>query len=120
MIIAIEKYPVFVKLGVFDSEQLYGQEILVDLKLQLQHGTNINDQKPPTVDYGEVLRQVDQILKSTPFKLIESMLQALGHHFKDQFPQLSQAEFSVHKPILPNGIDKGAKVSISETFCYNR
>ncbi|MDD9952069.1 MAG: dihydroneopterin aldolase [Zetaproteobacteria bacterium] len=120
MHIHIKGYPVFVKLGVFDTEQLYGQEIFVDLSLKLhQMESQLHeDDAPPSLDYGAVLRAVDACLQGKSFKLIETALYMLGKDFRTRFPQILSAQYSIHKPVLPGGIDKGAHVSISAEFCY--
>lgn len=106
------------RLGYFPKERIMGQEVFVSVDLSIKSLQNkyIHDDLDNTVDYGKILEVIDKILKDQEMKLIETVVEKVATGLLSYFSKISEIEVNVEKPILPNGISKGAKVSITETF----
>ncbi len=106
------------RLGYFPKERIMGQEVFVSIDVSIKPRQNepIDDVLENTVDYGKILEIIDKTLKDQEMKLIETVVQKVANGLLFYFAKISAIEVTVEKPILPNGISKGAKVSVTETF----
>ena len=120
--IEIIDYPVFVKLGCFEAERLHGQEVLVSIEAILSDERNpgVSDELSETIDYGSILKYVDDQFSARSVNLIETVLNELGSGLIVTFETLKQVNVSVEKTILPESISKGGRVKISGTFFPER
>jgi dihydroneopterin aldolase len=118
MRIEIIEYPVFMRIGCFREERLHGQEVLVTVfaELGLHPDIDLNDELKKTVDYGEIIRTLDVVLKDREFKLIESAVKALGQSLLKQFAMVKHVDVTIEKPVLPGGIAKGGRIRIQDSF----
>ena len=116
MKIHIEKYPVFMKLGYFVGERIRGQEVLVSLEVELKKEKSFQDELELTTDYGKILEKVDLILRDKEMKLIETAVEKTGEDLLKHFPQINRLHVHIEKPLLPDGIGRGSRVSVSENF----
>lgn len=114
----IVDYPVFMKLGVFLRERLTGQEALVTVKADLCSSPEIgySDSLQSTVDYGAVIGLIDEVLRDQEVKLIETAVNDLGLAIMARFERIKNLKIIINKPILPDGVGKGAKVSVCGYF----
>ncbi len=112
--LTIDNYPVFMRLGCFDSEQLSGQRILVSLKLN--YYCPERDRLGDTLDYGAVIASIDDCLKNTSLQLLESAVANLGDHLMIEYPQLQRAEVVIQKTVLPGDLNKGAHIKMKRVF----
>lgn len=118
MRIEIIEYPVFVRMGCFREERLHGQEVLVTVFAELAQDPelDLNDDLKKTVDYGDIIRTLDWVLKDREFKLIESAVKALGTALLDQFAGVKLWDVTIEKPVLPGGMAKGGRIRIHDSF----
>ena len=113
----IDSYPVFVRLGYFEAERLAGQEVLVTICAKVAiEGSFVPESLEAIVDYGAVMETVDVVLRGKSIKLIETAVHRVGTQILDGFPPVRWCRVTIHKPILPRGIAKGARVSVTATF----
>ncbi len=115
--INIAKYPVFMKIGYYVGERIRGQEVLVSLTVELvKPSFDICDNLEKTTNYAEILEKVDATLRDKEMKLIETAVENLGQALLEAFPQIANVNLTIEKPILPDGIGRGARVSVSCDF----
>lgn len=116
MVINISNYPVFMRLGYYPAERVCGQEVLVSAQIELAPEIGSSDQLDTTVDYTEVLGLIDKILGNRKTKLIEHAVWQLGEALLTHLPLIFSATIRIEKPLIPNGIAKGAHISVQHTF----
>lgn len=106
------------KLGYFSTERIMGQEVLVSLSAEFNLAENekIGDHLERSVDYGIILNIIDETLRDREVKLIENAVETVAVAILKQCPRIESLCLTIEKPILPHGMSKGAKVSVSETF----
>ena len=120
MKIHISEFPVFMKLGYFSRERLTGQEILVSLEVTLEDTPFPGKEElSHSVDYGNLIRLVEETIKDKEVKLVETVVNMLGLSIMEHFALISEAFIKIEKPILPDGLGKGARVSVSHMFSRN-
>jgi 7,8-dihydroneopterin aldolase/epimerase/oxygenase len=86
--------------GVFPEEAVLGQPFLVDVELRLDLApAGRSDDLARSVDYGEVYRQVGELVGGPPFKLIESLAEAIAARLLR--PPVREVLVRVHKPQAP-------------------
>lgn len=117
MNIHIEKYPVFMKLGYYVGERIRGQDVLISLDVELMHShKHIQDDLENTTNYAQILEVIDHTLRDQEMKLIETAVEKLGTVLLKTFLQIQTLHLAIEKPILPDGIGRGARVSVSCKF----
>ncbi|MFK7826276.1 MAG: dihydroneopterin aldolase [Oligoflexales bacterium] len=121
MEIHIQQYPVFMRLGYYSMERLMGQEVLVSLDAELGDLflEQTNDDLGYSLDYGKIIAMIEEVLLNREIKLVETAVASLGNALMNRFESIQLLRVLIEKPILPNGLGKGAKVSISHTFTRN-
>ena len=119
--IKIQNYPVFVKVGYFANERLVGQNLLVSIEAKIQPLAERrgNDALSDTVDYGALLVAIDEALLCKEIKLIETVAEVVEDALMRQFNRIASLEVTIEKPILPDNMGKGARVSVTST-CQRR
>ena len=118
MKIHIQQYPVFMRLGYYSMERLMGQEVLVSLdvelgNLYLEHAF---DDLAYSIDYGKIIGTIEEVLLNRELKLVETAVASLGNALMNKFDGIQNLQVLIEKPILPDGLAKGAKLSISHSF----
>ncbi len=120
-IITVIDYPVFMRLGCFESERIAGQFALVTLVLDL--GPFAHDQGAPesddisrTLDYGAVLAAVEGIVSNQEIHLIETAVFLLGRGLIERFAMIKSATVTIEKSRIPHGLAKGARILVTEQF----
>lgn len=98
LVIGFEKLKVFCTIGVHEWERLCEQEVLLDLKIELNTSSNMREEeKQPHISYGDLARSCTSIAREGRFHLIESLAQAiLERVFQD--PLVQKAKVCVRKP----------------------
>lgn len=116
--IDIERVPIFMKMGHFAHERTAPQEVLVSISARLRQTPldGISDDLSATVDYGEIIAKVEEVLQGAEFKLLERAVTAVAHACMDSFPRLESISVSAEKTFLPQRITKGAGVRVSHTL----
>lgn len=117
MIIKISRYPVYMKIGFYPEERLAGQEVYVSLDVKLDSKlSQSSEQLSNTLDYGLILKAIDQVLKDNEVKLLESAICRLGQFLIETYSKILSVRVELEKPILPEHINKGAKISLVADF----
>jgi dihydroneopterin aldolase len=99
--IFIEGMAFFARHGVLAAEREVGQRFLVDLVLYLDlSAAGAADDLTRTVDYLEVYRQVEKVVCSQSFQLLETLAEAVATAILDAFP-VSCVGVRVKKPGAP-------------------
>ena len=102
MRIALEGFPLQASLGCLEEEQRRQQSIVVDLSLFLP--PPVSDRLEQTVDYRAVLGQLQALVASRHWNLIETLCQAVALDLLHCFPRLLAVRVRLHKPEAPLGI----------------
>lgn len=117
MKINIVRYPLFMRLGYFVGERIRGQEVLVSLVVELpKRKEGIGDNLENTTDYSKILEVLNLTLGDKEMKLVETAVERTGAVLLDRFPQISKVHVTIEKPVLPDGVGRGAQVSVSSEF----
>lgn len=117
MRINIAHYPVFMRIGYYIGERIRGQDVYVSLVVRLSTVEGgVQDNLENTSNYAKILEMVDWTLRDQEMKLIETAVERLGTALLEAFPQIHDVDVTIEKPILPDDIGRGAKVSVSCGF----
>ncbi|MDI6632085.1 MAG: dihydroneopterin aldolase [Bacillota bacterium] len=99
--IFIEGMAFFARHGVLAAEREVGQRFLVDLALYLDlSAAGAADDLTRTVDYLEVYRQVEKVVCSQSFHLLEALAEAIAAAVLGAF-SVSRVDVRVRKPGAP-------------------
>ncbi|MEI9907982.1 MAG: dihydroneopterin aldolase [Actinomycetota bacterium] len=88
--------------GVFEAEQLNGQDFYVDLVLTLDLSKpSQSDDLSDTVDYSVATQIVVDLVENKKFLLIEKLAGSIAENLLATFSSLEEVEVTVHKPQAP-------------------
>ena len=78
MIIKIKNFRFKTILGIYEWEEKFEREIIINAKIETDHDRArfTNDIKD-TIDYDEIITKIKELLSSKSFKLIEEMAQQI-------------------------------------------
>lgn len=116
--IEILQYPVVMRLGFFPDERRVVQEVYISVRAQLDSSIQpgLQDNLDLTLDYGRVMRVLDEVLTDKEVKLVETVVEMVGEAILETFASITSVEVSVEKRTLPKLIAKGAHVRVSRKF----
>lgn len=101
--------------GYLPEEQVLGQWFEVDVKLWLDISTAaVTDAIEDTIDYRRVINQVQHLVKTSQFALVERLAGAIADSILQQSDRLTQVQVTVSKVAAPIP-DFGGKISIELT-----
>ncbi|MCL6558732.1 MAG: dihydroneopterin aldolase [Firmicutes bacterium] len=87
--------------GVLPEEQALGQRFIVDVELYLDlRPAGASDDPELTVNYARVYELVESIAGGRPYRLIESVAEAIASGVLERFP-VKEALVRVKKPQAP-------------------
>ena len=105
------------KVGFYKTERILGQEVFISLKVSFDSTIFIQKQQlSETVDYALILESLDNLLRDKEIKLLESITVLVGNYFLKNFSLIKSIEVRVEKSIIPQGISKGASISVEDKF----
>ena len=88
--------------GVFESENIAGQDFFVDITLELDlTRASITDDVADTVNYAEVTDLVVEEITGERVALIEKLAGRIAERIKSSYPQVAKVSVTVHKPQAP-------------------
>jgi len=101
--------------GVFESENIAGQDFYVDVVLELDlTRPSVSDDVTDTVNYAEVTDLVVEEITGERVALIEKLAGHIANRIKSAYPQVSSVSVTVHKPQAPvNAQVKDISVTIT-------
>lgn len=95
---------VFAYHGVLDEEKRAGQRFVVDVVLELDLATaGASDNLADTVDYGSLAGEIEALVSSERWNLIERIAERVAEVVLERAP-VSAVEVTVHKPQAPVGV----------------
>ncbi len=86
--------------GARPEEGRLGARFVVDVEMEVDFEGQ-GDDLAATVDYGEVYRQVAQVVEHRRFYLIEALAEHLARGLLDAFDKVRHVRVRVHKPHAP-------------------
>ncbi|WP_136611772.1 dihydroneopterin aldolase [Sinomonas albida] len=88
--------------GVLDFERREGQPFVVDAVLHSDFAAAAaSDDIGTTASYAEVAERITQLIAGEPVNLIETLAVRIADAILAEFPPISAAEVTVHKPKAP-------------------
>ena len=88
--------------GVFESENIAGQDFFVDVSLELDlTRPSVSDNVADTVNYAEITDLVIQEVSGDRVALIEKLAARIADRIKNTYPQIVTVSVTVHKPQAP-------------------
>ena len=88
--------------GVFESENIAGQDFFVDVSLELDlTRPSVSDDVADTVNYAEITDLVVEEITSNPVNLIEKLAGRIAERVLNQHLKVEQVSVTVHKPQAP-------------------
>jgi dihydroneopterin aldolase len=101
--------------GVFESENIAGQDFFVDvlLELDLTHAS-VTDDVSDTVNYAEITDLVVEEVTGDRVALIEKLAGRIADRIISAYPRIAAVSITVHKPQAPvNAQVKDISVTIN-------
>jgi len=88
--------------GVFESENIEGQDFFVDILLELDLSrASVSDDVTDTVNYAEITDLVVEEIVGERVALIEKLAGRIAARIKSSYSQVSKVTVTVHKPQAP-------------------
>jgi len=88
--------------GVFESENIAGQDFFVDVSLELDlTRPSVSDDVADTVNYAEITDLVIQEVTGDRVALIEKLAGRIADRIKNTYPQIVTVSVTLHKPQAP-------------------
>jgi len=88
--------------GVFESENIAGQDFFVDIALELDLSrASVTDDVSDTVNYAEITDLVVEEVTGDRVALIEKLAARIADRIKNAYPQITTVSVTVHKPQAP-------------------
>lgn len=88
--------------GVFESENIAGQDFFVDVLLELDLArASVSDDVTDTVNYSEITDLVVEEITGERVALIEKLAGRILDRIKSSYPQVVNVSVTVHKPQAP-------------------
>ncbi len=101
--------------GVLPAERELGQRFVADVELGCDlRRAGLSDDLADTVDYGEVHRQVKEIIEGEPVNLIETLAERVAAAILSRHPRVEEVRIRISKPDVRLGgtILSGSAVEI--------
>jgi dihydroneopterin aldolase len=101
--------------GTLPAERELGQPFVVDVELRLDlRPAGLSDDLSQTVDYGEVHKQVKEIVEGPPVNLTETLAERIAATVLEEHPPVEAVRVKVAKPHVRLGetVLEGSAVEI--------
>lgn len=100
--IIIHNLEVFCNHGVYQEENVLGQKFLVDAVIYTDNRTaGLSDRLEDSVNYGEVCRLIEELMKQQNDKLIERVAERITAGILRRYPRVDSVDLEVKKPWAP-------------------
>ena len=94
--IKIDRIKTFGKHGVYEFEKKEEQLFLIDLRINLNLNTVIEDSIETTINYEEYIEKVEHLVRLSSFNLIETLAKYLHQNLESS--KINNLTVTVHKP----------------------
>jgi 7,8-dihydroneopterin aldolase/epimerase/oxygenase len=100
--ISVDALEVWGRHGVLPEEKRLAQRFLVDVRLMVRScPATLSDRLADTVDYGEVVAAVAQVVEMSSFELLERLARVLAEVVLERFPAVDSVWLRVTKAEPP-------------------
>lgn len=107
--ICIEELKIFAHHGVFEHENLNGQNFYVNAVLYVDtEGAGISDDLERSVDYGSVCNLIKNVMTENTYRLIETAAQAVASAILRNYDLIESVEIEMRKPEAPIDMEFGS------------
>ena len=121
MLIEIKGYPILMSIGWLESERQSKQEVKFTLSIEFKSSSEgYNDELSNTIDYGNLLFELEQYFSGKECKLLETVLFETKDLLWRVYPQIESMKISVEKPLLEKVLTKGGKILVSDSFSKHK
>jgi len=105
MTITVEDLELDVTIGILDFERNSKQKVIVETKI------NYNYTEKSFVNYIDVIRIIETLLKTKDYHLLEDAILDIGENILSKYPQIVSLYLKISKPdIVKNGVVGVSKV----------
>ena len=103
--ISIENLQVFAYHGVYEEENINGQNFYVSAKLFLSTGfAGKTDDINASVNYADVCHKITEYMTTHTYNLIEAVAENLAYMIFSNFESVKEIELTISKPEAPIGL----------------
>jgi len=106
MTIHIEELTIDTIIGILDFERTSKQTVIVETKINYNYTENC------FIDYSTVINQIENLLISREYRLIEEAIDDIGEAILRDYPQIISLYLKISKP----NIIKNASVALSKIW----
>lgn len=107
--ICIEELKIFAYHGVFEHENINGQNFFVNAVLYVDNEkAGISDSLDDSVDYSKVCSLIERVMTENTYKLIETAAQRIAEAILTEFKLVNSVDVEVRKPEAPIDIEFGS------------
>lgn len=104
--IYIEELKIFAHHGVFEHENINGQNFYINAVLYVDtEKAGMTDDLSCSVDYSKVCAVLERVMTDNTYKLIETAAQTAAETVLSEFPLVRAADIEVRKPEAPINMD---------------
>ena len=103
--IVISNLKVFCHHGVYEEEQINGQNFYVTAVLFMDtHEAGMTDDLTKSVNYAELCHDITKFMKENRYDLIEAVAEKLSEHILLNYPLIKEIKLTISKPEAPIGL----------------
>lgn len=97
--ICIEELKIFAHHGVFEHENINGQNFYVNAVLYVDtESAGISDMLERSVDYGSVCKLIENVMTENTYQLIEAAAQAVASAILRTYELVESVDIEIRKP----------------------
>jgi len=87
--------------GVTHEEQVIGHRYKLDLEIDVEGGTDENDDITETVDYGAAAARITAMCQAHHYKTVERLARVIGDRLMEEHPIIQRLTITVTKRLPP-------------------
>lgn len=107
--ICIDELKIFAHHGVFEHENINGQNFYVNAVLYVDtEKAGVSDSLEESVDYSRVCMLISKVMTENTYKLIETAAQKIAEAILNEFSLVKSVDIEVRKPEAPIDMDFGS------------
>lgn len=107
--ICIDELKIFAHHGVFEHENINGQNFYVNAALYVDtERSGISDDLDESVDYSKVCKLIEKVMTENTYKLIETAAQKIAENILREFVLVKSVDIEVRKPKAPIDMEFGS------------